>query len=274
MNIQIKELKEITIRNALVSIENTYIHIKENLEKMNFNEMTKENLIYYLNNCDGKYFDTSTGKITNKLPNNNYSKEILIKMCENQNSKMIEKTMIKVLNIIGKFIEDIKDNPLIKTILEETSKSNNDKVRLKCALVSPNYISFLNDTKDEIREIAQVKSEFNHDISNYSKEEINLIKCLGESINSDLIEFVECPIDVDYDSKKRNISSDYFNEENIKIDYILTEIADKKVVANLIYKLLLESKLTFNERFEPSYWNDILSQNGLEKVIVYKKINN
>ena len=274
MNNQIKELKEKTISNALTGIWHTYSYTKEVLETINFNSLKKEDLISYLNNCNGKFLDTSTGKFIDKLPNENYPKEVLINMCESQNIKMIEKNMINVLNIIGQIIEDVKEDRLVKTILEETSKSNNDKVRLKCALVSPNYISFLNDTKEEIKEVAHVKSEYYHDILNYSEEEINLIKCLGESINSDLIEFVECPIDMDYDSKKRNVSSHYFNEENIKIDYILTELADKKIVANLIYKLLLESKLTFNEGFEPSYWNTILSQNGLEKVIVYKKINN
>ena len=81
-----------------------------------------------------------------------------------------------------------------------------------------------------------------------------------------------CPIDFNYDSKLRNISSNLFNETETKIKYILTEISDKKIVANIIYHMLLESQLTFNQDFEPSYWNDILNQNGLQKVIVYKKI--
>lgn len=274
MNNQIKELKEKTISNALTGIWHTYSYTKEVLETMNFNSLKIGELISYLNNCNGKFLDTSTGKMIDKLPNENYSQEILIKMCESQNKKMIEKNMITMLNLIGQIIEDVKEDRLVKTILEETSKSNNDKVRLKCALVSPNYISFLNDGKEEIKEIAETKSQYYHDILNYSEEEKQLINYLGESINSGLIEFVECPIDMNYDSKKRNISSDYFNEEETKIDYILTEISDKKIVSNLIYKLLLESKLTFYEPCEPSYWNDILNQNGLEKVIVYKKINN
>ena len=95
--------------------------------------------------------------------------------------------MLNVLNMIGKVIEDVKDNILIKNILEDISKSNNYKIRLKCALVSPNYISFLNDRKEEIKEVSQTKLEYCNDILKYSKEEIKLINFLGESINNGLI---------------------------------------------------------------------------------------
>ena len=160
MNRKKDELNKLIIEEILTNIEKKYNNITKSLRSLDFTKLNKENLIAFLNSSNLKFLDTKTGEFTDKLPDENISQEILIKMCERQKEKMIEKEMIAILEIIGESLDIIKDNKLVKKILEDTSISNNCKIREKCALTSSNYIHFFNDDKEEIRQIALAKSEY------------------------------------------------------------------------------------------------------------------
>lgn len=141
-------------------------------------------------------------------------------------------------------------------IIEEASSSPIRNFRLYSCCKISDATSFLNDPDLRVQKVAQIRTTFADKLCQYSSNEQEVIAYLTKELENGRI--IPCDGLIPYDQEDlvcAHFTSDLFEESNY-IGYfdddVLSNIADKRILAEAIYKLILTRKISLNEELVPS----------------------